>query len=126
MVNRRGSAILMLIIILNVPLFFIVPWERILFDREKVIEDNSEDLVTVDMSAPCRDQKERLFEQGKKQTARSEKPAADKQDPLDKRTWNDFSVHPSLLDGVPRVDTPRSRFVRSPSDSLQCLYQVDT
>ena len=50
MVNRRGMAILMLIIILNVPLFFIVPWERILFDKEKVIEDNSEDLVTVDMS----------------------------------------------------------------------------
>ena len=50
MVNRRGTAFLMLIILLNVPLFFIVPWERILFDKEKVIEDNSKNLVTVDVS----------------------------------------------------------------------------
>ena len=49
MVNRRGTAFLMLIILLNVPLFFIVPWERILFDKEKVIEDNSGNMVTVDM-----------------------------------------------------------------------------
>ena len=49
MVNRHGRAILLLIILLNVPLFFIVPWERILFDKEKVIADNSGDMVTVDM-----------------------------------------------------------------------------
>ncbi|MCR5530371.1 MAG: hypothetical protein K6F26_00800 [Lachnospiraceae bacterium] len=49
MVNRRGRAILMLVILLNVPFFFVIPWERILFDKEKVIEENSGDMVTVDM-----------------------------------------------------------------------------
>ena len=55
MVNRRGTAFLMLIILLNVPLFFIVPWERILFDKEKVIEDNSKDYQSMhNQSSRCR------------------------------------------------------------------------
>ena len=49
MASRRGRAMIMILILLNVPLFFIVPWERILFDREKVIADNSGNMVTVDM-----------------------------------------------------------------------------
>lgn len=49
MVSRRGRVFLLLVILLNVPLFFVMPWERILFDKEKVIEENSGDMVTVDM-----------------------------------------------------------------------------
>ena len=49
MVNRRGRVVLLLIILLNVPFFFVMPWERILFDKEKVIAENSGKMVTVDM-----------------------------------------------------------------------------
>lgn len=49
MVSRRGRVFLLLVILLNVPFFFVMPWERILFDKEKVIAENSGDMVTVDM-----------------------------------------------------------------------------
>ena len=48
--GRYGKAIMVLILLLNVPVFLLVPWDKVLFDREEVVRRNTGRTVSVRVS----------------------------------------------------------------------------